>query len=290
MSADPPRPSRSGSHRRPHHGNRPGHKQSEDPVVEKLLTLATEVFTQVGPGFPEAFYRQLFVVRLQKSGLLIQTKPRGVLKHRDKVAAEFTSDLLIEKSVVLDLADFSGGDFTIEQVTSITSAQKFLNVRHGLLLGFSFAEVKHRIVSASGGVFPTLTLEEMMRGHTVEKHDELRATMLCRSLMRIGRAHGLGFGEGTYRGLLRAEFTLEALDFADEPSAMIRADGLDLGEAKLIHVMTIQRSGALLIVAQQDSIRQTDRQRLKAALKYLKLPWGMVAHFGRRRFEWQWIK
>ena len=267
---------------------RPEKDRVEDPVVGKLLHLATTTVESLGPGLPSEFYHQVFTSRLGKSGLSIQTKPRGVMKHREKVAAEFTPDFLCEKSVVLNLSP-APSEFTPDQIAHTSSAQKFFNAAHGLMLDFSGPTVRHRLLGPGGASFPTIPHEEIMRGNSVEKHDELRATMLCRSLQRVGRAHGLGFCERTYRGLLRVEFQAETLDFEDEPTVSVVSDSLTLGDCKLEHLMTIQRSGALLILAQQEGIRASDKLRLRAALRYLKLPWGLIAHFGRRRFEWQWV-
>ena len=260
----------------------------EDPTIAKILTLANEVMQALGPGLPPPFYRQLFTTRLQQSGLTLQLKPRGVLKHREQAAAVFTPDFLCETSVVLDLHEGTA-DLSQAQIASTASAQKFFNAAHGLVLHFARNEVLHRHLHQSNGAFPTIPHEEIMRGHTGEKHDDLRATMLCRALLRVGRSHGLGFCQATYRGLLRAEFTAESLDFSDEPTAAIVVDGTSLGECPMSQIMTVQRSGALLVLAQQDGIHAADKQRLAAACRYLQLPWGLIAHFGRRRFEWQWL-
>ena len=275
-----PQPNRAGG--RPH-----GHV-AENPVVQKLLALATDSFLALGAGLPPEYYHKVFIARLNASGISVQTKPRGVLKHRDKVADVFTPDFLCEHSVVLDLHT-AVTEFSAAQISTTASAQKFFSAAHGLMLDFSGTEVRHRLLLPGGASFPTIPQEEILRGNTVEKHDELRALMLCRSLLRVGRAHGLGFCERTYRGLLRVEFEAEMLDYEDEPTVPVACDGLALGETKLPNLMTIQRSGALLVLAQQDGIRASDKLRLRAALRYLKLPWGLIAHFGRRRFEWQWV-
>lgn len=214
-------------------------------------------------------------------------KPRGVLKHRDKKADEFVPEYLVETSVVVDVHT-APGEFTPEQIHHTGGAQKFFNARHGLLLDFSKNEVRHQKLRPGNDPFPTIPHEEILNGSTVEKHDHMRATMLCRSIQRIGRAHGLGFGERTYRGLLRVEFDAESLDYQEEPSVLIQSNGLTLGETTLKDIMIVQRSGALLVLAQHDGIRNAERVRMRAALKFLKLPWGLIVNFGRRRFEWQW--
>lgn len=242
----------------------------------------------LGPALPEKFYRDLFTQRLTNSGLEVKLKPRAVLKHRDKVADEFIPDFLVEKTIVVNLFH-SPAEFNSAQTIATASAQKFFGAAMGLMLDFSRPEVTHRKLLLSHESFPTIPYEAILKDNPVEKHDELRAAMLCRSLLHIGRAQGLGFGERTYRGLLRVEFDSESLDYVDEPTVSITVDSISLGETTLTNLMTVQRSGALLVLAQQEGIRGCDKARMKHALRYLKLPWGLIVHFGRRRFEWQWI-
>ncbi len=301
--AQPPRPPREGARPerragggRPNGKGRPsaGPQRQEprlpdDPLVGKILHLAQEVHAELGAGLPPKFYREIFTTRLQKLGVATQLKPRGVLKHRDKVAAEFTPDFLCETSLVIDIHD-GPQEFSQAQIAQTSGAMKFYNARFGILLDFTRPELVTRLLSPNHGTFPTIPHEEILHQNPVEKHDELRASMLARSLLRVGRAQGLGYGQEVYRGLLRVEFNLEAIDYEDEPTASIMLDGITLGECALTQIMTFQRSGALLILSQQDGIRATDKQRLKAALRYLKLPWGLIAHFSRKRFEWQWVK
>ena len=258
-------------------------------MITKILGIANEVMSLLGPGMPEAFYREIFTKRLNASGLDVKVKPRGVLRHRDKTADEFIPDFLVEKSVVINIFH-SPSEFNSAQTISTGSAQKFFSATSGLMLDFSRSEVNHRRLGLSHDPFPTIPYEDILRANPVEKHDEMRAAMLCRSILHIGRAQGLGFGESTYRGLLRVEFDAESLDYEDEPMVPITIDGVALGDAKLSHIMSVQRSGALLVTAQQEGIRNSDKAKLHHALKYLKLPWGLIVHFGRRRFEWQWVK
>ena len=211
---------------------------------------------------------------LAKSGVATQIKPRGVLKHRDKTAAEFTPDFLCETSLVIDIHD-GPHEFSQATIARTSSAQKFYNARFGLLLDFTRPEVVTRLLSPNHGVFPTIPHEEMLHQSPVEKHDELRASMLARSLLRIGRAQGLGYGQEVYRGLLRVEFGLEEIDFEDEPTVNVAVDGLTLGDCALSQIMTFQRSGALLVLAQQDGIRGADKYRLKTALRYFEAALGL---------------
>lgn len=257
-------------------------------MVVEILNVANDVSKTLGPGLPESFYRELFTQRLSKLSHEVKVKPRAVLKHRDKIADEFIPDFLVAKSVVVNIYH-SPAEFNSAQTVATGSSQKYFGASYGLMLDFSRAEVNHRRLTLSTDSFPTIPYEAILKDNPVEKHDELRAAMLCRSILHIGRAQGLGFGETTYRGLLRVEFDTESLDYEDEPTVSVTIDGVGLGETKLTNIMSVQRSGALMILAQQEGIRSSDKARLKHALRYLQLPWGLIVHFGRRRFEWQWI-
>lgn len=278
--------------RGPRHPIRPQHKgpkPPEDPLVQTLLRLAEETSALLGPALPAEFYRTVFGGLLQRHSIPHQCQPLTILRHRDQIADRFSCDFLCGGTALVNIHSTAAGEFSHDEIAAAAASQKQFNARHALLLDFSREEPSHRRLAQAPDSFPSVSQEQMTRGIPVDKADEPRIALLCRSLLRIGRAHGLGYAEKSYLGLLMAEFAADSLDCRLEPVVTFSAAGHTFGEIKLRHCMEIQRSGVLLVTAQREGIRMLDRAWLHSALLQLHLPWGLVAHFGRRHFEWRWV-
>jgi hypothetical protein len=185
-------------------------------------------------------------------------------------------------------ADASAAD-SPERLADATTTLKLLGLPQALLLTFGGATLETRPLRPSGGHFPDIPLTEMLRGAPIPQSDEMMATLLCRAALRIGRTHGLGYRQATYRGLLMADFAAEGMDHAASPTAEIRAFGISLGEHVFAQGIVFQRHGLVIPCALRESIRSGERTAAQAALRHLNLPWALIANYSRRNFDWRWV-
>jgi GxxExxY protein len=257
----------------------------EDPLTCQFIGEAMGVHSDLGPGLDEAFYHQLLAQRLTRAGLACESKARGSLLHRGKNADEFECDLLANREVVAELKVLAPeAAFAPEHLAQILCYLKFWKARRGLLFDFGKERLIHRRVVFSEREVPVPDADELVAGVPDSVKDRPLALAILRSLTGILQAHGLGYRDTTYRGLIAADFAVEGIAFVDQPTARVRSyDGL-LGEARC-HCLVVAKQAVLLVRALRDRIATTDRAIVQTYLKHLDLPWGMVVNFGKTRFE-----
>lgn len=103
-------------------------------LTEKILGVFFNVLNELGYGFPESVYHRAMFMALKQAGFDVQEEvPLSVFFRGEKVGT-FYSDLLINKSVILELK-------IAEQITRSHEAQlthylRATSVEVGLILAF----------------------------------------------------------------------------------------------------------------------------------------------------------
>jgi hypothetical protein len=129
----------------------------------------------------------------------------------------------------------------------------------------------------SSGPFPNVKIPAFV-------DDPEQAQYLVRLLEEIYLAHGVGYRETTYRGLIVAGLKADRVPFVAEPVCGIG----DLGATPLRCLVV---GGRLLITvsALGDELSATDRAVAQTYLRWLDLPWGLAVHFGKRSVSLRFI-
>lgn len=71
--------------------------------TEKIIGCAFKVSNQLGPGFLEKVYENALVLELRKSGLSFEQQVPLKIKYEGIVVGDYNADLLIEKSILVEL-------------------------------------------------------------------------------------------------------------------------------------------------------------------------------------------
>jgi len=117
---------------------------NENEIAKIVVDAAFKIHTMVGPGLLESAYQAFLVFELKKRGLSVESEvPMPVQYDGVKVDAGYRADLLIEKSVIVELK-------SIEKVLDIHKKQlltylRISNLRLGLLINFSVPLIKDGI-------------------------------------------------------------------------------------------------------------------------------------------------
>ena len=113
----------------------------ENDLATKVIGLAMEVHTQLGPGLLENAYKQALAFKLKKEGIFIQVEKKMPLII-DGVELEngYCIDILVERKLVLELK-------AVERTTDIHFAQtlnylKLGKFKLGLLINFNVPRLK----------------------------------------------------------------------------------------------------------------------------------------------------
>lgn len=102
-----------------------------------------EVFRHLGPGWEEKTYHLALLYELGLRGLNADYHPKHPVHYKGKQLIEFEFDLLVEKTVILELK-FVHSDFLPIHYTQLISYLKAYRANLGLLINFGLhkAEIK----------------------------------------------------------------------------------------------------------------------------------------------------
>lgn len=258
-----------------------GHPESvglKDPFTHAVIGKAMETHSALGPGLAEEFYHREFSARLAAAGLEHESKPRRHLEHRGFVADTFEPDMLFPGRLIPELKALRGG-FDPEHFAQLISYLKFHEVPTGMLFDFGKESLlfKRVVFTPVEAAFPGVAVPSFAT-------DSELAETLLRLLREIHGAHGVGYRETTYQGLLRAALQAERIPFAANPTAPISHWGL-----AQLRCFVVDGRCAVSVTALGDEVSAADRAALQTCLHWLDLPWGIAIHFGRRSVDLKFV-
>jgi GxxExxY protein len=117
---------------------------NENELSNKVIGIAIEVHTALGPGLLESSYRECLKYKINKSGLYVESEKRMPLIFEDvKLDVGYRIDLLIENKLVIEIK-------ACEALNDVHLAQtltylKLGNFKLGLLMNFNVYRMKDGI-------------------------------------------------------------------------------------------------------------------------------------------------
>ena len=74
-----------------------------EELTEKIIGCAYRVYNKMGFGFLESVYEKCLLIELKKQGLQAESQKTIIITYENEVVGEFTADILVEDSVILEL-------------------------------------------------------------------------------------------------------------------------------------------------------------------------------------------
>ena len=124
---------------------------TENELSNKIIGLAIEVHTALGPGLLESAYKECLCFKIGKSGLYVEKeKPMPLIFEEVKLECGYRIDLLVEKKLVIELK-------SVEALNDVHLAQtltymKLGSYKLGLLLNFKVFKLKDGIKRVVNGL------------------------------------------------------------------------------------------------------------------------------------------
>jgi GxxExxY protein len=124
---------------------------TENELSNKIIGLAIEVHTVLGPGLLESAYKECLFYKIGKSGLYVEKeKPMPLIFEEVKLECGYRIDLLAEKKLVIEIK-------SVEALNDVHLAQtltymKLGNYKLGLLLNFNVVKLKEGIKRIVNGL------------------------------------------------------------------------------------------------------------------------------------------
>ncbi len=104
-------------------------------LTGKIIAAAIEVHRTLGPGFLESIYEEALCVELDLLGIIYERQKPIEIFYRGKTVGEHRLDLLVEKTVVVELKAIKA--FENIHFSTVRSYMKATHVDSGLLLNFA---------------------------------------------------------------------------------------------------------------------------------------------------------
>lgn len=117
---------------------------TEDELSNKVIGVALDVHSQLGPGLLENVYKKVLYYKLAKEGFNVEMEKLMPVQI-DEIYLDlgYKIDLLVERKLVLELK-------SVKEITNVHVAQalnylKMGNFKLGLILNFNVAQMKSGI-------------------------------------------------------------------------------------------------------------------------------------------------
>ena len=117
--------------------------EERDPLTEKIIGCAIEVHRTLGPGLLESTYESALCVELTIAGLNFQRQLVVPVAYKNQPVGEYRLDLVVEKSVILELKSVDRFDSIFE--AQLLAYMKITGLKRGFLLNFNSRLLKDGI-------------------------------------------------------------------------------------------------------------------------------------------------
>jgi GxxExxY protein len=261
--------------------------KGDSGLTYAVIGCAMETHSEVGPGLPEQFYHTTLADKLNASELWHRFKPSGRLMHRGIRADEFEADILFDARLVIEVKVFEAG-FPPEHFTQVICYQKFWSIPVGLLLDFGKESLIYKRLVFDDRRPPLASTASLVQDAPEFVNNRDLLGRLWESFHRIYSTYGLGYRETTYRGLLLADLTAEAISHRANPTVSVGSQGKSIGNTDL-NCVVVDAACAVMTLALRDSIRAADRAILQTYFRLLNLPWGIIVNFGKRELQHKYV-
>ena len=124
---------------------------TENELSTKIIGLALEIHTVLGPGLLENAYKECLHYKIAKSGFYIEKeKPMPLVFEEVRLECGYRVDLLVENKLLLEIK-------SVEALNDIHLAQTLTylrlgNYKLGLLINFNVSRLKEGIKRVVNGL------------------------------------------------------------------------------------------------------------------------------------------
>jgi GxxExxY protein len=103
-------------------------------LARRVVGLAMKVHRKLGPGFVEVVYQNALILELRRAHFSVECQHPLKVKYEDTVVGEFTADLLVDNTLLIELKAARAIDPAHE--TQLMNYLHATGLETGLLLNF----------------------------------------------------------------------------------------------------------------------------------------------------------
>lgn len=119
-------------------------KGCSDALIDAVLSPATTVRRELGPGLLESVYERALEIELTEAGIAVTRQAEIPVQYRGQSpGVGFRADIIVENCFLLELKAVD--DFTPVHVAQVITYLKLLNFKRGYLINFNKPLLKQGI-------------------------------------------------------------------------------------------------------------------------------------------------
>jgi len=240
-----------------------------------------DVHNELGAGYDEETYHLAIEKRLEEANIPFQSKVGKYVVHRDNKVHKFIADIVVDNKVILELKCIEKS-FSAAHYHQILSYLKCWKLKIGFLINLGLPKVySKRIILRP--ITPELVEDYTFIQELITPTNRLILRQLRKSVLDLLELHGTGYDASIYKEIFITELTYQKLDFILTTKIPVNYKSQIIRQFKLKELI-IQNQILCKIVALKESIN-SDIIKMKTHLRALKLPIGLLIHFGKDKFE-----
>lgn len=245
-----------------------------------------EVHNELGVGLDEESYQMALERKLAAKNIAFRSQEVRYIVHRGERVHKFKLDLIIEDKIILELKVLETG-FHPENIFQLLSYLKCWKKQLGMLVNFGLPKVAIKRIPFTEKKYKMYEDYDYIKAHITPNIRPLLIEFR-NALITIMETHGLGYGETVYRKLLIKELAFKKIDFTSQAIVPVFLDDQLLKNYE-IKWPIINNQFICGIAVLKESLN-LDIAKMQNYLNALKLPFGLLAHFGKERLEIYGIK
>ncbi|MDG1276406.1 MAG: GxxExxY protein [Algoriphagus sp.] len=116
----------------------------EDDLATKVIGIAMDIHSQLGPGLLESAYQKVLAYKLEQNGIFIEVEKKiPLIIDGLRIESAYSVDILVEKKLVLELKSVSSiSEVHFAQTLNYLKLGKF---KLGLIINFNVTRLKFGI-------------------------------------------------------------------------------------------------------------------------------------------------
>ncbi len=123
-------------------------KKSDETIIDSVLTAATEVHRELGPGLLESVYEAALVMELRERGIKIKQQMEVPVEYKGQnLGVGYRADIVVEDSLLLELKSVK--EIEAVHMAQVMSYLKLLKIKTGYILNFNKRLMKEGIKKIS---------------------------------------------------------------------------------------------------------------------------------------------
>jgi GxxExxY protein len=239
-----------------------------------IIGAAFDVHNELGPGWDEWDYHRAMLEALRTKGLTAESHLRKKLIHRNEPVDEFELDILVGNQILLELKHIRTG-FAAQHYTQLINYLKCWEKDLGILINFGLERLNYQRVpyTPESGIICFDGCWDSLTANLPELREKLHVS--CQNILE---AHGIGYGEESFKRILLKELCAQKLN-PETPVVSPRFKNIRF-ESRPTNSILLNRKILILATAFHDTTA-ANLARLRSEMKQLAIPFGILMNSGK---------